>query len=154
MLPHILTATIQSTLLTLLSGYIAKTFTSSNPPIVALVVLALLNTPPNYQWQQFLEQRLPGYTTKKVEVDDGGRGVTVEKKLNLQNTLLKFLLDQTIGAVWNVGWFLGLTRFLQGVPVEECLRAVKEVRTKSSVAHYNIFMYTLCSLKDCQNTQS
>ena len=126
MAPQILIATLQSTLLSLLSALITKTFTSSNPPVAALVILALLNTPPNYQWQQYLEANLPGYTTKKVEVDDGGKGVVVEKKLNLQNTLLKFMLDQTIGAVWNVGWFLGLTRFLQGVPLEGCLKAVKE----------------------------
>jgi hypothetical protein len=92
-----------------------------------LIILALLNTPPNYYWQHLIEKYFPGYTTTKIEVDDGGKGVEVEKKLNLQNTLIKFTLDQTIGAVWNVACFLGLTRFLQGVPIEECFRAIHEV---------------------------
>ena len=127
MLPHVFTATLQSTFLTLLSAFIARTFTASDPPVVPLVIFALLNTPPNYYWQEWLEEKMPGYSTKKVEVDDGGKGVVVEKKLNLRNTVLKFTLDQTVGAVWNVAFFLGLTRFLQGVSLEECVRAVKDV---------------------------
>lgn len=124
---NVLIATLQSAFLTLLSTLIARTFTASDPPIVPLIILALLNTPPNYYWQQLIEKYFPGYTTTKIEVDDGGKGVEVEKKLNLQNTLIKFTLDQTVGAVWNVACFLGLTRFLQGIPIEECFRAIREV---------------------------
>jgi len=127
MLLNVLIATLQSASLTLISTLIARTFTASDPPIVPLIILALLNTPPNYYWQHLIEKYFPGYTTTKIEVDDGGKGVEVEKKLNLQNTLIKFTLDQTIGAVWNVACFLGLTRFLQGVPIEECFRAIREV---------------------------
>ena len=126
MLPHLFTATLQSTLLTLLSAFIARTFTASDPPVVPLVIFALLNTPPNYYWQEWLEEKMPGYSTKKIEVADS-KGVLAERKLNVRNTLLKFTLDQTVGAVWNVALFLGLTRFLQGVPLEECVRAVKDV---------------------------
>jgi len=127
MLLNVLIATLQSTFLTLLSTLIARTFTASDPPMVPLIILALLNTPPNYYWQYLIEKYFPGYTTTKIEVDDGGKGVEVEKKLNVQNTLIKFTLDQTVGAVWNVACFLGLTRFLQGVPIEECFRAIREV---------------------------
>ena len=127
MLPLVLTATLQSALLTLLSTIIAKTFTASDPPIIPMVIFALINTPPNYYWQLYLEKKLPGYTTKKVEVDDGGKGVGAERKLNMRNTLLKFALDQTIAALWNVGLYLGVVRLLQGLPVEKCWRAVKVV---------------------------
>lgn len=128
MLSNVLVATLQSAFLTLLSTLIARTFTGSDPPIVPLIVLALLNTPPNYYWQQLIERFFPGYTATKIEVDDGGKGVEVEKTLNLQNTVIKFTLDQTVGAVWNVACFLGLTRFLQGVPIGECFRVIREVR--------------------------
>jgi len=127
MLSHVLIATFQSAFLTLLSALIARTFTASDPPIVPLIILALLNTPPNYYWQYLIEKYFPGYTTTKIEVDDGGKGVEVEKKLNVKNTLIKFTLDQTVGAVWNVACFLGLTRFLQGVPIEDCFRAIRQV---------------------------
>lgn len=128
MLPRVVIATLQSAFLTVISGLIARTFTASDPPIVPLVILSLLNTPPNYYWQQLIEKYFPGYTITKIEVDDGGKGVEVDKKLNLLNTLVKFVLDQTVGAVWNVGFFLGLTKWLQGVPLDQCLIAVREVR--------------------------
>lgn len=74
-----------------------------------------------------MEFKFPGYSLKKVEVDDGGKGVEVEKKLDVRNTLIKFGLDQTIGAVVNVTLYIGGTRWLRGVPVGECWDVVKEV---------------------------
>jgi len=62
-----------------------------------------------------------------VEVDDGGKGVEVEKKLDVRNTLIKFGLDQTVGAIINVGRYIGGTRWLRGVPIAECWDVVKEV---------------------------
>ena len=63
-----------------------------------------------------------------MRVDDGGKGVEVEKKLNLMNTLAKSGLDQTVGAVVNVACYIGGTRLLRGLPLAECLEAVREVR--------------------------
>lgn len=74
-----------------------------------------------------MESKFPGYYLKKVEVDDGGKGVEVEKKLDVKNTLIKFGLDQTIGAVVNVTSYIGGTRWLRGVPIGECWNVVKEV---------------------------
>ncbi|KAG7008468.1 hypothetical protein G7Y79_00005g016090 [Physcia stellaris] len=127
MAPRILVATLQSAFLSLCSSLVATYFTNSNPPILALVTFTLLSTPPNYLWQQKIEKLLPGYTTRKIAVDDGGRGVEVEKKLNVKNTAMKFAFDQTILALINVTLFIGGVRLLQGIPPNECLQAVKEV---------------------------
>lgn len=60
-------------------------------------------------------------------MDDGGKGVELEKRLNVRNTLIKLGLDQTVAAVVNVGAYIGGTRALRGVPLEECWMAVREV---------------------------
>lgn len=123
-----ITATLQSTTLTLCSLLIAHYFTSSPPPnIPALLLYTLLSTPPNYQWQQYIESQFPGYALKKIDVDDGGKGVEVEKTLNIRNTLIKLGLDQTIAAVVNVVAYIGGSRALRGVPWQECWMAVREV---------------------------
>ena len=65
---------------------------------------------------------------KKVEVDDGGDGVEVEKQLNVKNTSIKVVLDQTISAFVNVSAYIGVTRLLKGVPIDIAWSAVKIVR--------------------------
>lgn len=123
-----ITATLQSTVLTLCSLFIAQYLTSAPPPnIPALLLYTLLSTPPNYLWQQYIESKFPGYTLKKLDVDDGGKGVEVEKTLNMRNTLIKLGLDQTIAAVVNVVAYIGGSRALRGLPLEECWMAVREV---------------------------
>lgn len=62
-----------------------------------------------------------------MNVDDGGKGVEVEKRLNVRNTLIKLGLDQTIAAVVNVAAYVGGSRALRGVPLKECWMAVREV---------------------------
>lgn len=143
MAPHILIATLQSAFLSLCSSLVATYFTTSNPPILALVTFSFLSTPPNYLWQHKVEKLLPGFTTKKIEVDDGGRGVEVEKKLNIKNTAMKFAFDQTVLALINVTLFIGGVRLLQGVPLNECLQAVQEVCHQSSGRNRNLT--TSCS---------
>ena len=60
-------------------------------------------------------------------MDDGGKGVEVEKKLNWRNTLVKMGMDQSIGAVVNVAAYIGGTRALRGVPLQECWGIIREV---------------------------
>ena len=62
-------------------------------------------------------------------MDDGGEGVEVEKKLNVANTLIKLVLDQTVASIVNVVAYIGFTRLLSGVPAVECLNAVRKVRS-------------------------
>ncbi|KAL8822339.1 MAG: hypothetical protein Q9191_006925 [Dirinaria sp. TL-2023a] len=123
-----------SAFLSLCSSLVTKYFTVHDPPISALVTFSFLCTPPNYLWQQFIEHKLPAYTTNKIEVDDGGKGVEVEKKLNIWNTMVKLLLEQTIIAAINVGAFLGFTKWFQGMPVEGCIQVIREVGDCTSCA--------------------
>lgn len=130
----IVKATLQSAFLTLCSALVATFLTPKDPPIVALVVFSLLSTPLNYKRQQYLEWQLPGYHVQKQESsrdvkggEPAGGGVTIKKKLNVTNTLVKVAIDQTIGAVINVALHLGVVSVLQGMPLRECLQVVKEV---------------------------
>ena len=51
----------------------------------------------------------------------------VEQKLNVKNTAIKFLLDQTVGAVGNnAGFLLGITA-IRGGSWDECMLALKAV---------------------------
>ena len=130
----IISATLKSSFLSLCSALVATFLTSKNPPIVALVVFSVLATPPNFQWQQYLERKLPGYYNEKHEASGevkdstrAGGGVTVKRRLNVPNTLMKVVIDQTLGAAVNVALYLAGVRALQGVPLSECLQVVKEV---------------------------
>ncbi|KAL8679832.1 MAG: hypothetical protein Q9186_003898 [Xanthomendoza sp. 1 TL-2023] len=140
-------ATLQSAFLSLCSALVATFLTPKNPPIVALVIFSILATPPNYQWQQYLERKLPGYQVEKREANgevnggklgDGGR-VTIKKRLNVTNTLMKVVIDQTLGAVINVALHLGVVRALQGVPLGECLQVVKEQTWPLMIAGYKLW---------------
>ena len=124
----LVTATIQAVVIAFCSCLIAQFLTPDDPPhYVSLLLYSALATPPNFRWQKILEQYFPGYTLKKVEVDDGGKGVEVEKKLEVKNTVIKVILDQTVAAVLNVTGYIGITRLLRGVPLDICWEAVKEV---------------------------
>ena len=50
-----------------------------------------------------------------------------EKTLDVRNTLIKLLLDQTIAAVVNVAAYIGGSRALRGMPMLECWMAIREV---------------------------
>ncbi|KAL8687695.1 MAG: hypothetical protein Q9224_005079, partial [Gallowayella concinna] len=140
-------ATLQSAFLSLCSALVATFLTPKNPPIVALVIFSILATPPNYQWQQYLERKLPGYQVEKREANGevnggklgGGGRVTIKKRLNVTNTLMKVVIDQTLGAVINVALHLGVVRALQGVPLGECLQVVKEQTWPLMIAGYKLW---------------
>ena len=124
----VLTATIQSAIIGFCSCLIALYLTPDHPPhIPSLVAYGIISTPPNFWWQVYLEKKFPGFTLNKVEVDDGGKGVEIEKKLDVRNTCIKVFLDQTVAAVVNTVGYIGGTRLLRGVPLGLCWRAVKEV---------------------------
>ncbi|KAI4260468.1 MAG: hypothetical protein L6R42_004046 [Xanthoria sp. 1 TBL-2021] len=139
-------ATLQSAFLSLCSSLVATFLTPKNPPILALVIYSILATPPNYLWQQYLERKLPGYQIEKHESNgevkgakSAGGGVTIKRKLNVANTLMKVLIDQTLGSVVNVALHLGGVRALQGVPVAECLQVVRIQTWPLMIAGYKLW---------------
>ncbi|MCJ1332560.1 hypothetical protein MMC10_009253 [Thelotrema lepadinum] len=95
--------------------------------IIQFLIFCILSTPPNFLWQEFLENHFPGYPQppKKVKVDDDGKGVTIDQPLSLKNTTIKFLLDQTFGAVGNnAGFLIGITA-IRGGGWNECMAVLQ-----------------------------
>ena len=141
-LSPVVTATIQSTVISFCSCLVALYLTPDHPPhFPSLLIYTILATPPNFWWQQFIESQFPGYTLKNLEVDEGGKGVEVEKELNVKNTCIKVVLDQTISAVVNVSAYIGVTRLLKGVPLDIAWSAVKIVSI--SILHREAALLTL-----------
>ncbi|MCJ1476095.1 hypothetical protein MMC13_004760 [Lambiella insularis] len=143
------TATIQAAVLNVTSSVLAQLLTayrrsSFNPSssslnplgldfvaIIQYLICTLLLTPPNFIWQGFLERTFPGYPIQKgkqkLKVDEDGKGVVVERKLDVTNTAIKVTIDQTIGAAMNTCLFLIILKVLRGGSLVECMEVVHEV---------------------------
>ena len=55
------------------------------------------------------------------------QGIVIEQKLDLRNTAIKFVLDQTLGAAVNTALFLFLIKLLRGGSLESCFGNVGKV---------------------------
>ncbi|KAJ4416636.1 hypothetical protein N0V82_006646 [Gnomoniopsis sp. IMI 355080] len=120
----LVSATLQSALLSATSNILAqaitayrseKAFTIDWVPVFQFFLFTVVSTPPNFLWQEFLESTFPATVStptpeavnpasanNEKELDREAReGRRVEVKLNIRNTVIKFLLDQTIGAAVN-----------------------------------------------------
>ena len=95
-------------------------------PIIHFVIFTLLNCPPNFLWQQYLEQRFPGYTGPS-SVTKGEKRVAVKKKLDVGNTIKKLALDQTVGATVNTVLFTAVIGSLKGLGGGDIVDAIKQV---------------------------
>ncbi|KAL9122348.1 MAG: hypothetical protein Q9187_001101 [Circinaria calcarea] len=145
---HLQTATIQAAVLNVTSSILAQLMTSYrkrhfassasavNPlslqltPIIQFLIFCLLSTPPNFLWQEYLEREFPGYPVQqgkpKFKLDDEGKSIAVEKRLDIRNTATKFLLDQTLGAATNTALFLVVLELLRGGGLEKCIEVLRE----------------------------
>lgn len=95
-------------------------------PIIHFVIFTLLNCPPNFLWQEYLEQRFPGYTGSST-ARNGEEKVAVKKKLDVGNTIKKLALDQTIGATVNTVLFTAVIGALKGLGGGDIVDAIKQV---------------------------
>jgi protein Mpv17 len=68
------------------------------------VFWTLVSCPPNFLWQEYIEEKFPGYGIAA----DGARS------LNVANTAKKFVLDQTIGALVNTAAFIAAFAAFKG----------------------------------------
>lgn len=111
--PAIVTATIQSALLSGLSNVLAQGITAYRSeeafvfnavPLMHFILFTLLSCPPNFLWQEFLEEKFPAYV---VELDG-------QQRLDKLNTARKFFLDQTLGAVINTVLFIAAMGAFKG----------------------------------------
>ncbi|EFY85588.1 integral membrane protein, Mpv17/PMP22 family, putative [Metarhizium acridum CQMa 102] len=66
-------------------------------------MFSIVSTPPNFLWQDFLESSFPARLPPSGEGKSaGGKAASAdEQPLSIRNTLLKFGLDQTVGATFN-----------------------------------------------------
>ncbi|KAI1092166.1 Mpv17/PMP22 family protein [Rostrohypoxylon terebratum] len=121
-LPPIVIATLQSAVLAATSNLLAQTLTAYRKevtlvvdwvPVFQFVLYAFINVPPNFLWQEFLESAFPAYHMsptsaagdEKALEKEAREGKLVEPKLNIANTIIKMVMDQTIGAVANTFLF-------------------------------------------------
>ncbi|KAL7931068.1 hypothetical protein V8C35DRAFT_124089 [Trichoderma chlorosporum] len=134
--PPIVQATLQSSLLAALSNILAQAITAyrNNEPVTVdwvpvfqYVLFAVISTPPNFLWQDFLESTFPAYPkqqqqqqqpsdSKKSPSSSSSSSPSSQPpapKLSLANTAIKFLLDQTVGAALNTLLFSTFTRSLR-----------------------------------------
>lgn len=116
MAPPIVTATLQSSLLAAISNLLAQALTAYRTddklvidwiPVFQFVLYAMLSTPPNFLWQDFLESTFPAMRKAAPALKDKKDGKQVEAvpKLDLRNTITKLVLDQTVGAAVNTIMF-------------------------------------------------
>jgi protein Mpv17 len=80
-------------------------------------LFTLLSCPPNFLWQEYLEEQFPGYTA----------GIDGQKTLHKTNTAKKFTLDQTLGAAVNTLLFIALIGAFKGRDGKAIVRDINQV---------------------------
>ncbi|CRG86295.1 hypothetical protein PISL3812_03300 [Talaromyces islandicus] len=134
MAPPIVTATLQAAAINAASNIVAQAITAyrSQTPLqldytalAQFTAVALINTPPTYLWMVNLESTFPGQSAvtqdphAKKSDDEKRKNGQVEKKLNVRNTVIKVIIDQTIGASIMLVLFLSTITILRGGTVED-----------------------------------
>ncbi|KAI8713670.1 hypothetical protein NCS52_01311900 [Fusarium sp. LHS14.1] len=89
-------------------------FTIDWIPVLTFVVWNLVNVPPNFLWQEFMESAFPAHQTNPRPTDATKTGPTNSRRrgqgakptdhktqLNVRNTIIKVLLDNSIGSAVN-----------------------------------------------------
>ena len=111
---------LSATLAQLLTAYRTSVSYTLNPtPIVQFVLITLVSCPPNFVWQEFLEETFPGTIVSP----------TGERKLDVGNTFKKFAIDQTLGASVNTIIFIVGMGAMKGKGTATIWRDVQRVRT-------------------------
>jgi hypothetical protein len=118
-------STLQSSLIAAGSNILAQAITAHQNgtrftidwiPVFQFFLFAVVSTPPNFLWQEFLESTFPSThpapTNEAIAAaasnDEKALDTSptlVEPKLNVRNTIIKTLLDQTVGAAVNTVMF-------------------------------------------------
>ncbi|KAG5927030.1 hypothetical protein E4U42_002679 [Claviceps africana] len=118
----IVSATLQAALLGATSNILAQlmachgrqtTLQVNWIPVFQFLFFSIISTPPNFIWQQYLESAFPARapapspktSPSTTEPNPKSRPETHPRPLNVRNTLVKFALDQTLGAAVNTFLF-------------------------------------------------
>ncbi|ATY61178.1 integral membrane protein, Mpv17/PMP22 family [Cordyceps militaris CM01] len=117
----IVAATIQSAGLGVLSSILAQCITAYREegpfsvdwiPVFQYLLFIIVNTPPNFLWQELIEAAFPSHPEPQARPEKAG-GAGSPPPLSTRNTVIKFLLDQTVGAAVNTLLFSSFTRSLR-----------------------------------------
>lgn len=103
--------------------------------VIQFVTFTLINCPPNYLWQEYLEDRYPGFTTTNSQMARSPEkpNPAGAKSLNVRNTITKFVLDMTLGAAVNTVLFIAVIGALKGLDGNDILEAIQRVRQIFSI---------------------
>jgi hypothetical protein len=106
--------------------------------IAQFVFYTVVNVPINCYWQDWLEATFPGSTAAPVneaeakEKKKAGKPVEAKKAVNVQNILIKFVCDQTIGAAFNIPLFLASIGLAKGQGVDQIISTIQKVSSPAS----------------------
>ncbi|KAI0897627.1 Mpv17/PMP22 family protein [Annulohypoxylon nitens] len=167
-LPPIVIATLQSAVLAATSNLLAQTLTAYQKettlvvdwiPVFQFVLYAFINVPPNFLWQESLESAFPAYhisptsaavtsasaNDEKALEKEAIEGKLVEPKLNIANTVIKMILDQTIGAVANTFLFSLFIHSIQqamvrpfGAPLSHPDKSVQYLLSRDAIVYSQV----------------
>ncbi|KAF2036303.1 hypothetical protein EK21DRAFT_52781 [Setomelanomma holmii] len=117
--------TLQGTVLSMTSNVLAQAISSykdntpfslSIGPVIKFAIFSIISNPPNIVWQTFLEDHFPTTVPSKSLKSADEKPVSPTKsETSKTNVLIKFFLDQTIGAVINTLMFLGYIAYINAV---------------------------------------
>lgn len=96
---------------------VQKPFTLNRVSLLHFVIFSFLSCPPNILWQEFLEDKFPGYFTDS----------TGQSRLDKLNTARKFTLDQTLGAYVNTVLFIAAMSAFKGKDFRGIYRDLQRV---------------------------
>lgn len=99
-------------------------------PVAEFVIYTIVNVPINVVWQNWLESVFPS-STAPAEVKDEKKGSKAPAKkeggLSVTNTLAKFAMDQTVGAMINIPLFIATIGLTQGKTTEQIINTIRAV---------------------------
>ncbi|KAF2130881.1 hypothetical protein P153DRAFT_384100 [Dothidotthia symphoricarpi CBS 119687] len=111
----ILSQTLQGAVLSMTSNIIAQgissykhdtPFSLNYIQVLKFAIFSLLSSPPNILWQTRLEATFPTTVSTLYDPSEKKPTTPTKREISKTNVLIKFLLDQTIGAVINTLLFL------------------------------------------------
>ncbi|BDD61735.1 hypothetical protein MPDQ_001498 [Monascus purpureus] len=132
--PPIAKATLQSALINAGSNVLAqaisaykdeKPFDLDTKTVLQFTACAVVISPLTFLWLGNLESVFPGFTGEKVVSEKEKKLQPPKQKLNIQNTMAKIIIDQTIGSAWYTVLFIVTMGALQGQEYEVIQRQVQ-----------------------------
>lgn len=82
-------------------------------PYLKYALIAIIVTPPNFLWQEWLEESFPTRVPTERRNDTTGTKARQPTRFSKRSALCKFLLDQSLGAAVNTAAFIALARTWQ-----------------------------------------